>query len=273
MAGGGEKPDRSVEAQKKDLDAQRKCLSADFDITKGCTEKEYLKLGEKIKDITDWIKLNYGVEIIIPKKGLTVMKDYKGTHYDIYPLGNISVLLQKLEILKGSMVKAPRDLFINNGLKQIQLCAKIMVTEDSKEEECEGIYDPTRDTMYLASPYVLYHEFAHFATSFQRGLIPSIITIVTAIAQDSNKTEEIVENFSNACMSLFYTDLKDRAIFLDKLVEKFPERAKEVSAVKDWLFRISGGKLDEQYWKDLRVGKVNENYWAKRQKKTPLSPQ
>ncbi|MFH0821016.1 MAG: hypothetical protein V1908_04540 [Candidatus Peregrinibacteria bacterium] len=53
--------------------------------------------------------------------------------------------------------------------------------------------------------------------------------------------------------------------FIGDTVRKNPTatRSKKITKVKEYMLRRSNGRMNEQYWKDLASGKVDEAYWDK----------
>lgn len=237
------------------------------------TELKSEEVEKKILEYRDYFKNMYGIEI---KDGAAITQD-DGTEIEITG-GKITLfeLLNAMEIAKKELLKYPPE-FINNwaNITSLRFIKDLVVMPLHYDQKP----DPGKPQSYALSQAMRYD----IAFAFRKNGEGKIKLQYNNTADQGNRDEisktmseklhqmilelAIMKDFSLEGISEDSIRQKQRAAISELSLlmsgrwenKLLPE---ETQKIKDDLSKWTQGKLDEKFWQDLQVGKVNENYWT-----------
>lgn len=249
--------------------------------------------GEEIKK---WILERYGVAVEIIDQRRVIQNKIVAPFFG-------PNLVEKLQQLKKTIEKIPPNFLRTLHVEKLALCGDILRVDTNGKEihDAVGMSDLASGTIYLEAIWSFYHELFHVLDSQHHGLRssdPYQSTLANrqndawlsldpqykavsdqlhhAFAQDDRDSgaikalqeklykikvdpDEEQAEYSRILFNLDTLSMQDHYI---REMEIEGVQAK-MAQMKKWLYEWSGGRFDEQFWKDIANGKVNEFYWDK----------
>lgn len=250
-----------------------------------------------------WFKEKYGIEIeTIQKKEELQSGLWKKYYINPPSAENIIKLLKEL---KDQIIRLPSSLIQKANLKKIVLCGDIEVRKIDDEKKVSYKHGFTMTgldslSVYIRSSFCLYHELYHKIASIENEEFSFQMEINASVSSDllEGMSEEMKKSFTESAEKIADAKRKtmewkkldpndedfnlevyneERANYFGYLLntdkkdwyfdEKDPTLPAKVTAMKEFMKKWSGGVLDDQFFEDIKAGKVDERYWDERLKK------
>lgn len=264
-----------------DSQKERKRFSSTFSHQEHKELEDHADLDE-IQRYREFIEKKYGVKLQILTQEETIER--QRSKYIMYPELNLKELVERLSYLKEQLIKLPPSFFLKLKINQIVLaCKYIKIDKDSGEKKyLSGMAlfpsFSSGSTVYTVSGGPFNHEIFHILDSLmggREGMDGSQTWEQWRHAHDQNmewREFDPADNPKGKGMEFYDEEQAEYCNFLfnlddpqyyAKFYKIFKPSPAKIEQMKKWLFEFSDGKLNEQYWRDLKDHKVDEHYWEK----------
>lgn len=238
---------------------------------------------DQVKENTEWLKEKYGLEIeFIEKEEKREDGAMEVTKAD--DKKKIEMLTQ----IRKEIIKIPPKIFKKLNIKKIILCG---ILRHNGEQMAGSTCMSDRDVrIYIAEMFCFFHEIFHQVDYSNEEAFNSMDFFKGSEKREKARKAlkknmdwaKLDANWKEKSQSAPYYDdeqsdyfsyllnldrgqdwYKDNLVFVyrDNLVNDEKERE-----MKKLIYEWSEGLMDYRYWIDLEAGKVDENYWEKREK-------
>jgi hypothetical protein len=223
------------------------------------------------KDHVDIIAQNHHVPVTIATRTI-IDGDTHTTHYVCEPLAEEKQALM-LTQLKRELNKMPAAALQKINIRHLTLCGSQRRESALESQTLKGLTNWQDHTMYLSAAHVFHHELFHMMWGNPSACggnnvlnnchdsdeeWSSLETKPWYQFRDIDPNEERPEY----ARYLFSLDTPNGRDHYDKLIQEAGTRTK-IEKVKAWLKRVDP-RLNDQFWVDLRQGKVGPDYWMTR---------
>lgn len=234
-------------------------------------DDQKIHVAPNARVIAQEIKDRYNVAVTIPTTDISQTSG-GGYKYSCTPIPE-NEQEERLAELQKEMSKVPPQYFKSVLVQDITICRNIQLDSGMSVEFVDGLTDKFHsNAMALDLMYSFHHEMFHAAAQPLKFLV----------RHDSG--DDIYEKWAQldpatAPTLLLEEDMAEHARYLFNLntvggqgrynlLMKETGPRKKLNQMKLWLYDLSNGKFDNQYWDDLRQGKVNATYWSTRKSET-----
>lgn len=166
-----------------------------------------------------------------------------------------------LSDLQKQMAKLPANYLQNSLVKHITICSKIELDEAGTPD---GLTYPLSGEIFMNSGWPTHHEVFHVSelllehgqyAFYQPGYLDRWVQL-----DPGDTTLSPKESMAEYARYLFELDSPLGQLRHDVLMTQ-PGPQARFQQMKTWLASFSHYQLNDQYWADLRAGKVDEEYW------------
>lgn len=224
------------------------------------------------KDRVDAIAQDHRIPVTVATQTIQD-RGNAATSYECAPVAEdkqVGMLTQ----LQRELSKYPAAALQKVGVSKITLCGHLEKRTDGwifpdSTDNLSGLSNYSAHTMYLSAVHTFHHELFHVMWGNPHGCSGDNVLNACqdtdeqwAALEPSKSHFDPNEERPNYAMYLFTLDTKDGQDLYDDAMQEPGSRAK-MNKVKNWL-KIVDSRLNNQFWADLRNGKVDSDYWSRR---------